>query len=103
MLKVAIEMIKGAYKAFEERDVDSAIKIWKKDDIVDELEIEVRKKAINRLSDPDFSQELVVPYILLARDIERIADHATNLCEELVYIEIGKEIINIVREEQENK
>lgn len=43
MLKVAIEMIKGAYKAFEERDVDSAIKIWKKDDIVDELEIEVRK------------------------------------------------------------
>jgi len=103
MLKVAIDMIKGAYKAFEERDVDSAIKIWKKDDIVDELEIEVRKKAINRLSDPDFSQELVVPYILLARDIERIADHATNLCEELVYIEIGKEIINIVREEQENK
>lgn len=103
MLDVAVDMIKGAYKAFEERDVDSAIEIWKRDDIVDALEIEVRKRAINRLSDPDFSQELVVPYILLARDIERIADHATNLCEELVYIEIGREILYIVREEQENK
>ncbi|HOB16167.1 MAG TPA: phosphate signaling complex protein PhoU [Defluviitoga sp.] len=103
MLNVAVDMIKGAYKAFEERDVDSAIEIWKRDDIVDALEIEVRKRAINRLSDPDFSQELVVPYILLARDIERIADHATNLCEELVYIEIGREILYIVREEQENK
>jgi phosphate transport system protein len=47
---------------------------------------------VEKLENEKFNKELVIPYILLARDIERIADHATNLCEEIVYIETGKEI-----------
>jgi phosphate transport system protein len=92
MFGISLDMIKGAYKAFAEKNVREAIRIWKKDDEVDLLEKEVRKKATNKIKDPNFNQNLIIIYILLARDIERIADHATNLCEEIVYIEEGKTI-----------
>jgi len=92
MFGLSLEMIKDAYKAFGERNVEEAVKIWKRDDEVDNLEDQVRKIAIKKLRDETFNKELVIPYILLARDIERVADHATNLCEEIVYIETGKEI-----------
>jgi len=92
MFGISLEMIKDSYKAFGERNIEEAIKIWKRDDEVDELENQVRKIAVKKLQDETFNKELVIPYILLARDIERIADHATNLCEEIVYIETGEEI-----------
>ena len=92
MFGISLDMIKGAYKAFAEQNVDEAIKIWKKDDEVDFLEQQVRKIVTNKIKDPNFNRDLIIPYVLLARDIERIADHATNLCEEIVYIEKGKTI-----------
>lgn len=92
MFGISLEMIKDSFKAFGERNIEEAVRIWKRDDEVDSLEDIVREKAVKKLNDADFSKVLVIPYILLARDIERIADHATNLCEEIVYIETGKEI-----------
>ncbi|MDK2907348.1 PhoU family transcriptional regulator [Petrotoga mexicana DSM 14811] len=92
MFGISLEMIKDSYKAFGERSIEEAVKIWKRDDEVDELENQLRQIAVKKLQDETFNKELVIPYVLLARDIERIADHATNLCEEIVYIETGKEI-----------
>ncbi len=92
MFGISLEMIKDSYKAFGERNIEEAVKIWKRDDEVDELENQLRQIAVKKLQDETFNKELVIPYVLLARDIERIADHATNLCEEIVYIETGKEI-----------
>jgi len=92
MFGISLEMIKESYKAFGERNIEEAVKIWKRDDEVDDLERQIRKIAVEKLENEAFNKELVIPYILLARDIERIADHATNLCEEIVYIETGKEI-----------
>ncbi len=63
----------------------------KKDDEVDFFRTTGQKKNVtNKIKDPNFNRDLIIPYILLARDIERIADHATNLCEEIVYIEKRK-------------
>jgi len=92
MFGISLEMIKDSYKAFGERNIEEAVKIWKRDDEVDNLEKQIRKIAVQKLEDESFNKELIIPYILLTRDIERIADHATNLCEEIVYIETGKEI-----------
>lgn len=92
MFGISLEMIKDSFKAFGERNIEEAVRIWKRDDEVDSLEDIVKEKAVKKLNDESFNKELIIPYILLARDIERIADHATNLCEEIVYIETGEEI-----------
>ncbi|MDK2945666.1 MAG: phosphate transport system protein [Geotoga sp.] len=92
MFGISLQMMKDAFKAFGERDINLAVKTWKTDNEIDRIENEIRKDAIKKIEDKDFDKELIVPYILIARDIERIADHATNLCEETVYIETSKEI-----------
>jgi phosphate transport system protein len=92
MFGIALQMMKDAFKAFGEKDINLAVKTWKTDNEIDRIENEIRKDAIKKIQEESFDKDLIVPYILIARDIERIADHATNLCEETVYIETSKEI-----------
>ena len=92
MFGIALQMMKDAFKAFGEKDINLAVKTWKTDNEIDRIENDIRKDAIKKIEENNFDKDLIVPYILIARDIERIADHATNLCEETVYIETSKEI-----------
>lgn len=92
MFGIALQMMKDSFKAFGEKDINLAVKTWKIDSEIDRIENEIRKDAIKKIQEETFDKDLIVPYILIARDIERIADHATNLCEETVYIETSKEI-----------
>jgi phosphate transport system protein len=97
MVGTAIKMVKEAVKSFSNRDLELAKRIWKEDDIVDDLQVEIIKLVENKVkSDDSFQPELISIYILLAHDIERIADHATNLCEEVIYIETGKNITDVL-------
>jgi phosphate transport system protein len=97
MVGTAIKMVKEAVKSFSNRDLELAKRIWKEDDIVDDLQVEIIKLVENKVkSDDSFQPELISVYILLAHDIERIADHATNLCEEVIYIETGKNITDVL-------
>jgi phosphate transport system protein len=101
MIGMAIQMIKEAFAAFSERDQEKAIAVWKKDDLIDNLEIEMNQHVIRKMDKKDIDKELFVLYILIGRDIERIADHATNLCEELLYIETGKNFGQIVPKDRD--
>ncbi|MDN5337557.1 MAG: phosphate transport system protein [Thermotogaceae bacterium] len=97
MVGTAIKMVKEAVKSFSNRDLELAKRIWKEDDIVDDLQVEIIKLVENKVkSDDSFQPELISIYILLAHDIERIADHATNLCEEVIHIETGKNITDVL-------
>lgn len=92
MFGIALQMLKNSFKAFGERNIELAIETWKMDEQIDEIEKNIRIDAVKKINDENFDNDLVVPYILIARDIERIADHSTNICEEIVYIETSKGI-----------
>lgn len=97
MIGSAIKMVKNAVKAFSNRDLELAKEVWKADDLVDDLQVKVIKYVEDKVvKEAAFQSELVSVYILLAHDIERIADHATNLCEETIYIETGKNITDLL-------
>jgi phosphate transport system protein len=61
----------------------------------------MNQHVIRKMDKKDIDKELFVLYILIGRDIERIADHATNLCEELLYIETGKNFGQIVPKDRD--
>jgi phosphate transport system protein len=92
MFGITLQMIKDSYRAFGEKNVELAVEVWKKDNEIDDLERKVKANALEKLKSDSTDKEQMIPYILIARSIERIADHATNLCEEIIYIETGKEI-----------
>ncbi|SHE31002.1 phosphate uptake regulator, PhoU [Marinitoga hydrogenitolerans DSM 16785] len=96
MIGFSLEMLKEVFKAFNERNVELAIEIWKKDNIIDDLEIQIRKDILNDFKNGKYDEKLIIPYVLIARDIERVSDQVTNLCEEIVYIEKGEKITNFL-------
>jgi phosphate transport system protein len=89
MVLLATQMVRGALDAFVNLDALSARRILLLDDTVDQHNVEV----INELQDAmRASPELVPPALhcfSAARHIERIADHATNIAEDVIYLVEG--------------
>lgn len=81
-----ITMLERTVAAFSKRDVNLAIETWKMDDIIDDLD----RRVIREVEGID--PHVLVMNVLFSRDLERVADHLTNLCEEIVFIETGKEL-----------
>ncbi len=77
-------ILRHSLDAFAERDPARAAEVLGEDDQVDEDQDRVILDAINEIrAHPEFaSQEL--DYILIAKNLERVADHATNIAEAVI-------------------
>jgi phosphate transport system protein len=92
MGEIAIAMLKDALDAFVRRDEALARSVLLRDDQVDELKDQVFRELITyMISDPSTIKR-AIDLILIARNIERIADHATNIAEDVVFVVAGKDI-----------
>ena len=92
MTDIACEMVQGALAAFAAEDVEMARRVVALDDQVDALN---RQTFTDLLADRTDDADLVkrsMSLILLARSLERIADHAENICEEVVFLVQGEDI-----------
>jgi phosphate transport system protein len=86
----AIEMVRAALDAFVELDVDSARAICARDNHVDALNREVIREVYDIMrSSPDLI-EPALHFFSAARHVERIADHATNIAEDVIYLVLGE-------------
>ena len=87
--KVMAEL-KMSLDALVERDVESAHRIFILDQEIDKLRNKAYKKVKKEMSNnPEFAPSLLNFY-LLARHLERIADRATNIAEEVIYMVEGE-------------
>lgn len=92
MSEVTRGMVRDALQAFHDEDTERAQQVLAADDEVDTLYVETfRDLLVNTSADPDAITQCVT-LILIARSLERIADHATNICEEVIYLVKGEDI-----------
>ena len=86
MAKLSLEMLKAALDAFVNRNSAAARALIPKDNEVDAL----NKQIIRRLTEHMMSDRDSIPrclnLMIATRSLERVADHATNLAEEVVYL-----------------
>ncbi len=88
----AYGMVDASLKAFFDNDVKLALMTIKRDDVIDDLNKKIIREIIDFIrSKPDKVGEGVA-LIYVVRNIERIADHATNICEFVYFKETGKSI-----------
>jgi phosphate transport system protein len=90
MLSMATEMVRVALNAFVDFDARAAQRVGRDDDQVDQLNEEVIQELLELMQD---RPETVVPAMhcfSASRHIERIADHATNIAEDVVYLVNGE-------------
>jgi phosphate transport system protein len=89
MVTLATQMVRGALDAFVNLDAESARRILPLDDAVDRLNCEI----IGELQTIMQSSAKLVPAALhcfsASRHVERIADHATNIAEDVIYLVEG--------------
>jgi len=92
MTDIACEMVHGALAAFASEDVDMARQVVALDDQVDALNRQTFTDLLADSADDPDTVKRSMSLILLARSLERIADHAENICEEVVFLVKGEDI-----------
>jgi phosphate transport system protein len=86
MFAETIKMVKMSLDSFVEMDADMAYKVRLWDDQVDEAKKAIRIQ-IEAIAQKDASQQQYLGMLLsVSRSLERIADHATHIAEDVIYM-----------------
>ena len=83
-------MLKKSLDAFVNLDVDLALEVCAQDDEVDYMKHVIHEKFLHKIQDGEQRLEALVYLFLVSRHLERIADHATNIAEDVIYIVTGE-------------
>lgn len=89
MAQVAMDMLHRSIDSYVELDSEVARRVIREDDLVDQMNREIIDELVETMKR---SPEMVEPALHLfsaSRHIERIADHATNIAEDVVYLVEG--------------
>ena len=90
MLEMVNKIIRYAVEMFAKSDESHMQEIVTLEDQVDEKERELQKKHVERLTKGECSPEAGMIFSDLVSGLERVADHATNIAEWVIYIETGE-------------
>jgi phosphate transport system protein len=85
MADMSAKMVGNAIQSFLTRDLRMARKVWKADEEMDELFRTVYDKQIELATQKQGNTEVYIMFAFIAAHLERIADYATNICEETVF------------------
>jgi len=85
MADMAAKMVKNAIDAFVNKDLRLARKVWKADEEVDELFRNIYDELMGLIDQDAAKANQSVMFLFIAAHLERIADYATNICEETVF------------------
>jgi phosphate transport system protein len=83
-------MLKKSLDALVNLDVDLAFKVCLLDDEVDKTNAEAHRMVKDFIKDNPDQGEYFINLLLISRHLERIADHATNIAEEVIYLIEGE-------------
>ena len=82
-------MVKDAIHAFIERDTEMAETFEQRDDLIDAFFERVKREVIEFLKKDGDKSDVAVDLLMVAKYLERIADHAVNVCEWTEFSDTG--------------
>ncbi len=92
MSEICQDMLKNTIIAFENKDVELAKKVAGRDDEIDALFDQVRRELISFMIEDPKKITGAQHLTFVARYLERIGDHITNLCESVVFMVTGERL-----------
>ncbi len=98
MATIAQKMIKNSIEAFVNENPSQAQQVCLEDDEVDRLNDQVFRELLTYMMEDPKSIARAVDLSLVSRNLERIADHATNISEDVIFIVEGKNIKHHLQE-----
>jgi phosphate transport system protein len=92
MVDIALGMLRECLNAFVNEDVDLALKVCRDDDQIDSITHQVFRELLSYMVEDPHTITHGIRLMFVAKYIERIADHATNIAEMVVFMVRGKSI-----------
>ena len=90
MAREAIRMVQLSIAAFVDRDPEIAGKVIAYDDVVDRFFAQIKSELITLIAAHPEQGEACLDLLMVAKYLERIGDHATNIAEWVEYSVLGK-------------
>lgn len=92
MTDIVRKMVKDSLDSFVKEDEKLAKEILLMDDEVDNLKRKVFKDLSQHIRQSPQDVEASLDVILIARNLERLGDHATNIAEDVIFVSTGKDV-----------
>lgn len=90
MARVASEMVNDSVTAFTNTDLEAAKAVIARDDVVDDLFCKVRSDLVELIGTTPNRIDEAIDVMMIAKYLERIGDHAVNICEWVEFYETGE-------------
>jgi phosphate transport system protein len=90
MAQKSRSMLTRAIDSLIKMDIGLAHEVCHADDEVDELNREVYQRVYQLIKEQPDNVEILINYVSVSRHLERIADYATNIAEDVIYLVEGK-------------
>lgn len=92
MANIALEMLRAAMDCFLDADVEKAVAVVKRDAEVDLINKQLYRELSSFMVERPGTISRALELMFISKSIERIADHATNIAEEMVFLSHAREI-----------
>ncbi len=103
MAEEARRMVRDALDAFMENDPDKAKAILEQDDQIDQFNDKIYEEIQIILAEKPQHIRTGVSLIMVSHNLERVADLATNIAEDVIYLKRGIDVRHHIRERREEK
>ncbi|MEX2008718.1 MAG: phosphate signaling complex protein PhoU [Dongiaceae bacterium] len=92
MGRLVQQLIKDILDAYVEHDADKAVDAWRRDEEVDEMYTSLFRELLTYMMEDPRNIGPSIHLLFIAKNIERIGDHATNIAETVHYLVLGRPI-----------
>jgi phosphate transport system protein len=94
MGKLALGQLKLVLDAYTHRDATAANKVWLSDEEIDEMYNSVFRELLTYMMEDPRTIGVCTHLLFVAKNIERIGDHATNIAETVSYLVTGERVVD---------
>lgn len=92
MANIAIEMLRDAMECFLHGDTDKALAVVRRDSEVDAINKQLYRELTSYMIENPATTTRALELMFISKSIERIADHACNIAEEMVFLAKAEDI-----------
>ncbi len=92
MAELSMEMVRRSLQAIADRDAELATRVLGMDDAVDEMNRRAKRVLLECMTHDSSTARSAVNLLFIARSLERVADHATNMAEDVIFWVRGADV-----------